>query len=173
MDRKRYVGMSLLGALALAACSPRPAEPPKPDPAGISTTLRWHEVNIEDRTDVGDPWNLRKPAAGALYVIVRYTATNDGETRLPVSAMPKVRLLDPNGRAVYPDPDATTVFRSEVNSGVEKTREGDLNPGVSARQGVVFELGQDAWKATGWRFQVGDDPAQSGPISKPSAQPAT
>lgn len=165
--------VALIFAAALAACAPESeAPPPKPDPAAIDTTLRWHEVTVEDRTDVGDPAQLREPGRGGVYVVVRYSTTNEGETRLPMSDLPMIRLIDPNGRAAYPDPTATDVFRSEVNSGVERTREGDLNPGVSIRQGVVFELAANAWSKPGWQFQVGDDPETLSPLSLPSTAAA-
>ena len=171
MDWQRHVTVLVLTA-ALTACSP-PAEvpPPKPDPAAIDTSLVWSDFNVEDREDVGDPWNERKPGMGAMYLVVRLTVINDGATRMPVAEMPSVRLLDPNGRAIYPDPDATTVFRSEVHSGVERSREGDLNPGVSARQGFVYEVAREAIVRPGWKLQIGEDPGLDLSVTPKSPEP--
>ncbi|MDZ4111709.1 MAG: DUF4352 domain-containing protein [Brevundimonas sp.] len=145
----------ILVAVLLANCSPpAPAEPTPPSPDAVDTNIEFDDLTIEERADVGDPWALRPAAAGAVFVVVRFTVRNAGSTRAPMDLLPEVTLRDRNGRAVHHDPDATAVFRSEVNSGLSPARDGDLNPGVAFTGGLVFELAEDAWRAGGWQLHI-------------------
>lgn len=150
--------------LGVAACS-QPGQAPEPaaDPAAIDTKLRISNFSYELREDVGDPWALRKGSRSAVLVALRYDVTNRGDTRAPAADIPAVILVSPAQTNVYPDPDLTEGFRAEVNSGVDAKREGDINPGITTTDGVIFEIAETAWRAGGWAIQV-DGVAQRFPI---------
>lgn len=155
--------------LGLAACGqPATTPEPAPDPAAVDTTLRVSNFSYELRQDVGDPGTVRRGSRGAVLVALRYDVTNQGSTRAPASDIPPVMLVSPTQANVYPDAALTEGFRAEVNSGIDAKRVGDLNPGITTTDGVVFEVAEAAWRGGGWSIKVeGVDqafpiPAQAG-----------
>jgi hypothetical protein len=148
-------------ALAIAGCGDDAGRAPTAEEVGaysppqVEALLNFRDFTVESRDDVGDPGRgLHRPASGGQFVLVSYQVANTGQNPAAVGAIPEIRLVDRQGRSYRPDVRATEIYRTEVNNGVTAKRAGEVNPGITVQDGVVFEIAKDAWAEGGWEIAV-------------------
>ncbi len=79
-----------------------------------------------------------------MQLVVRYTVKNVSFDPVAVAAIPRMRLLDPNGALHDP---------ADMSGG--DLAAGALDPGVEVRLLAVFKVAKDEFDLATWRLLVG------------------
>ena len=111
--------------------------------------------SVTNRGSVGGEFLNEKASDGAIFVIVNFRYKNI--TREPVSAynVPDVKIIDPNGTEYDEATGATIYYHTEIN--LNKKAVSDINPGITQKDAVVFEVSRDLWKSKGWKLIIDAD----------------
>jgi hypothetical protein len=86
----------------------------------------------------------------ALRLVVRYRVKNISFDPVPVTDIPRIRLLDPNGEAH--DPVETAVETPSSDAGLAAP---GLAPGAEVSQMVAFKVAKDEFNSATWLLLVG------------------
>ena len=93
---------------------------------------------------------------GALFLAVVFKSKNVSSAPLASGDIPEIkRIIDPNGTEYDEAFDATISFCmvKDIDSKIISR----LNPGVTERNAVVFEISSELWEKTGWTAEVSGD----------------
>ena len=120
--------------------------------------------DIETRRSVGDQYFEKKPATGAIYVIVDFSYLNQSDKPKSSFSAPSIKLRDSNGTSYSQDTGATTYYATERELNAKGMS--DINPGIQIDDASVFEISESLFDKGGWTifvnngrhdFQVGID----------------
>jgi len=94
-----------------------------------------------------------EPSEGAVYLAVAYKYTNISKEAISgISSGIEIKLISPEGTEYDPDVAGSMGYAAEVG-GNEKVLS-DLNPGITVKGGMVFEVAKDKLKGDSWSLNV-------------------
>ena len=112
-------------------------------------------TDVEKKTLVGGEWFNSTPIEGAVFVAVQYGYKNIGSEPVSFFDVPSVKLLSPNGAVYDSDISASSCYESQLD--IDEKVFSDLNPGLSVRGAVVFEVSESELAKNGWYLDVDDE----------------
>jgi len=107
----------------------------------------------EIKTSFGDKWGINtvKAPEGGYLLCIRYKYKNISSK--PTSSSPNIKLLDPNGTEYDSDTGKTITYITAVMKSNAKSIS-KHNPGITLREGKVFEISRSMWKKKGWKLKI-------------------
>lgn len=111
--------------------------------------------SVTNRGSVGGEFMSEKAADGALFVVVNFKYKNITKEPITAFSMPDMKIVDPNGTEYDEASGATAYYQAEIN--LNKKAVSDLNPGITQKDAVVFEVSRDLWKSKGWKLIIDAD----------------
>ena len=163
--------------MGLVACSdptpdagPASADVATPLAAGAPIDLGVSRINIKSVVELQQfgNYSLVQASEGAVMVAVDYTVSNTFSDPIDTDRLPTVRLRDPNGHLYAPDDRKSEELQVEYSS--YNQQPSTLNPGVTLRTAVIFEVAKAAFDRGRWLIQVGDGgPTERIPASRVAA----
>ena len=135
------------------------AEAPR-DVYGIGETVRSSKfeitiTNVEIRHAVGNQFFNSTAADGGIYVAVQWQFKNISDQPIGAFSQPSLNLLDPSGTKYDPDLGASASFATQLE--LTSKALSDLNPGITVRNGAVFEVSQALFSQGAWHLLVDAD----------------
>ncbi len=110
--------------------------------------------SVKARKSVGGKYLNEKAPDGASFICVNFQYKNISPK--PTSSAVKIKhLLDPNGTKYNEASGASTYYTTENNFNTKVLS--DINPGITIKDGEVFEVANELWKNKGWKAVVDTD----------------
>ncbi len=110
--------------------------------------------SVKVRKSVGGEFLSEKAADGASFICVNFQYKNISKE--PTSSAVKVKhLLDPNGTKYDEASGASIHYQTENNFNTKVLS--DVNPGITIKDGEVFEVANELWKNKGWKAVLDTD----------------
>ena len=112
-------------------------------------------LSVDQKSTVGGQYFNKKASEGGTFIAVRFSVKNISDK--PVSTLfgTKVKLVDANGTKYDQDIEASGYYNTEVNPDTKTLS--DLNPGITVKDGAVFEISKESWQKKGWSVLVEGD----------------
>jgi len=105
---------------------------------------------------VGDKYFGEKAPEGAIFLIVNYKSKNITKETISAYDLPKIESIsDPNGTTYSEAASATMYYKT--SKGIDEKLISKLNPGITEKNAVIFEVSSDLWKNKGWKALVKAD----------------
>jgi hypothetical protein len=149
--------MAVLGILA-AACSGGDAKNPDlTAKVGESVKTEKFELAVTSISTIGtfgSSYSPTKPADGAVFVVVRYSIKNISKEPQSV-LLTSVKIVDPQGVTYDQAAGATLTYKIEAD--IHSKSLSELNPGLSEKDAVLFEISKELWNKPGWKILVDAD----------------
>jgi hypothetical protein len=142
--RATFIFMTLLGAFAMPPKPAAAAMPPALYRLGLPAAAGAVSVTVSSADVSPDPQDGQ-----ALRVVVRYTVKNISYDPVPVTDIPRLGLLDPNGEAHDPVETAAETPSSDAGLGAA------LAPGAELSRMAAFTVAKDRFNAATWLLLVG------------------
>ncbi|HPS57629.1 MAG TPA: DUF4352 domain-containing protein [Spirochaetota bacterium] len=111
--------------------------------------------SVTNRGSVGGQYLSEKAPDGAVFVVVNFSYKNISKEPVTSFSMPEVKIVDPNGTAYDEAVAATGYYQTEID--LNKKSLSDLNPGITQKDAIVFEVSKDLWKSNGWKLVIDAD----------------
>ena len=111
--------------------------------------------SVTNRGSVGGEFMSERAADGALFVVVNFKYRNITKEPIGSFSMPDIKIIDPNGTEYDEAAGATAYYQTEIN--LNKKAVSDLNPGITQKDAVIFEVSRDLWKNKGWKLVIDAD----------------
>lgn len=105
-------------------------------------------VSVKARKSVGGEFFAEKAADGASFICINFQYKNIS-TKPTSSAIKIKHLLDPNGVEYNEATGASAVYQTDSNFNTKILSE--TNPGITIKDGAVFEVADILWKNKGWK----------------------
>lgn len=113
-------------------------------------------TSVTTSTKVGSEYLDEKAPEGALFLILNYKSKNITKETMSSSDIPKIKkIIDPNGTEYSEASSATMYYKTA--KGIDEKIISKLNPGITEKSAVVFEVSSDLWKQKGWKAIVDAD----------------
>ena len=113
-------------------------------------------TTVTTATKVGSEYLDEKAPEGALFLILNYKSKNITKETMSSSDIPKIKkIIDPNGTSYSEASSATMYYKTA--KGIDEKIISKLNPGITEKSAVVFEVSSDLWKEKGWKAIVDAD----------------
>lgn len=110
---------------------------------------------IQEKTKVGGEFLEISPSEGGIYVTVQWQYKNISEKPIGSFSLPTITLLDKNKTKYNSDIDASIRFSTDIK--VDSKVLSDLNPGITVKDGSVFEVSKESYKKGGWNLLIDSD----------------
>ena len=143
--RAALIFMTLIGAYAMAPKPAAAAMPPALYRLGLPAAAGAVSVTVSSADVFPDPQDGQ-----VLRLVVHYTVKNISYDPVPVTDIPRLGLLDPNGEAHDPVETAAETPSSDAGLGA-----GGLAPGAEVSRMAVFTVAKDQFNAATWLLLVG------------------
>jgi len=143
--------------------SPNVAEVPDYLYTGKTNKFEIIVISAEVRNMVGVPFFSSQPAEGGVYLTVQWKYKNISGEPINFLSKPHINLIDPSGTEYNSDIGALAAFASEVS--LDSKTISDLNPGITVKDGAVFEVAEERLKIDGWKLVISVDKKIEIPIS--------
>jgi len=111
--------------------------------------------SVTTKASVGGSYLSEKAADGAIFIAVNFNYKNITKEPIGSSSVPEIKIFDPNGVEYDEASGATAYYQTEIN--LNKKIISDINPGISQKDAVVFEVSKDLWKNKGWKLVLDAD----------------
>lgn len=118
---------------------------------GIQATV----VSVKIANHVGSEFMESKPAEGGEYIAVVWKYKNVSHAPIDAMSAPELQLIDAQGTTYEPDDGASASYSVDVGS-TEKALS-DINPGITIKDAVVFEISKADFDASTWCIKVKDN----------------
>ena len=112
-------------------------------------------TSVANRNSVGGQFMNEKPAEGGMFVVVNFKYRNITKEPISSFSMPDINIIDPNGTKYDEAAGATALYQADSNLNTKAIS--DLNPGITQKDAIVFEVARDLWKSTGWKLVIDAD----------------
>lgn len=112
-------------------------------------------TDIQEKTKVGGEFFEASPSEGGVYVTVQWQYKNISEEPIGSLSIPRITLLDKNKTEYSSDIDASGSFATEIK--LDRKILSDLNPGITVKDGDVFEISKESYKKGGWNLLIDSD----------------
>ena len=110
-------------------------------------------LSVEQKSEVGSIFLSSSAPRGATFIAVTYLYKN--VTDRPISSFwntPDVSLIDENGSTYSADIGASVSFAGEFSNDFDANILSDMNPGVSYKDGDVFEVSSQSFNLNTWKI---------------------
>jgi hypothetical protein len=87
-------------------------------------------------------------ADGGVLVLIRFSVTNLSAKPVSAANLPEIKLVDDKGTQYAPDAGKTGLYA--MASKFDSKLFSDLNPGITVKNAVVFEVSKDSFNPATW-----------------------
>jgi flagellar basal body-associated protein FliL len=112
-------------------------------------------LSVEVKDYVGYTSSGSSPRDGGLYVAVKFEYKNTSDKPIDMYSLPSIKLQDSKGTNYSSDYVASLYYGTEFDK--HSTGLSDLNPGIKAVDGNVFEISIESYEMGGWSVLVEAD----------------
>jgi hypothetical protein len=106
--------------------------------------------SVNTRASIGGEWFNEKAPEGAIFLTVNFSYKNIAKEPVSPSNVPNINLVDPNGTKYEEASGATAFYHTEIK--IDKKIFSNINPGITQRDAVVFEIARENWNTKGWKL---------------------
>jgi hypothetical protein len=155
--------------VGLIGCSPSSTTSAQADgqsasdaPAAVAALLPGQPIQIGDLAVVVQPAELKHQvgleiapqtaADGGVLVLIRYSVANTSNKPVSAGTFPQIKLLDDKGTEYAPDAGKTGAYALVAR--LDSKIFSDLNPGITVKNAVVFEVSKASFDSKTWMAVV-------------------
>ena len=133
------------------------SEENKVDVNKIGDVLKFDDVEVtvtkmEQRGRVGGEYLNEAASEGATLICLQYKYKNISTTPLSSFKQPHLKLYDENGTEYEKDSGKSIYYTTDI--GTDTKVMSKLNPGITVKNGEVFEISKDSWTKGAWTLKV-------------------
>jgi hypothetical protein len=148
----------LLVLIGLSISCGGSSEPAKKGKIGEKISTEKFDIvvsSVNTRNSVGSEFFKEKASQGAVFVVVNFNYKNISKEPIGSFNTPTIKIVDPNNVSYDSATGASAAYATEIN--LDKKIASDLNPGITQKDAVVFEVSKESWDKAGWKLIIKAD----------------
>lgn len=136
----------------------KPSDAAKPDFTALGQPIQVGDAaltveKVDTRSRVGIEYAYENASEGGVLVVIHTKIKNTGSKPLKAFSIPRIKLTDPAGTEYDWDVAKTSAYQMQ-DGDIDRKVWSDLNPGITVRDAVVFEVSAEQFNPETWRAVV-------------------
>jgi TM2 domain-containing membrane protein YozV len=123
----------------------------------IGDVLKFDEIEVtvvkqEQKGRVGGQYLSEPASEGATLICIQYKYKNISTKPLSGFRHPKFNLIDASGTEYEEDHGKSIYYNTDIGTDIKVLSK--LNPGVTVKNGEVFEISKESWAKGPWALKI-------------------